>query len=362
MAFTLSQPSYGQAGSYSAQQDRLLINGDSRSAGVRTITAPSGGALTGDLAVTVSATASCVNVAAGDVWIDGGSGQGLYYAYNDASLTSAAFASCPTNTRIDLVVVQVTDTGLAAPSVSLLIVQGTAAASPTVPAVPAKATPLAQVLIQNGFVSGTTAVLAANITDRRLKAHIPNLMVTSNTQVASPVAGQLISESSTGRILEYNGSAWQRVGNFSSAGRTGISLARNAGQTITSGAGTAVAWDTQPFASDASYTVSGGSVTLGAGLGGLYVISVSVVWGANPTTTGTSAAIQISASISGATRVHENVVPTGGYFWTAGGYYYQATTVMYNLSAGDGFTTYVLQTSGVNVTISATLDAYRVAI
>ena len=214
MAFTLAQPAYGQAGSYTALQDRFMLQAVSVTPGVRRLGAASGNVMTGDLAVTTTgATDSKVNVAAGDVFVYGGSGNGVYHAYNDAPILSAAFASCPTNSRIDLVVVQVTDTGAAAPSIAVSIVAGTAAATPTPPATPAKSIALAQVTIPNGFVSGTTAVLAANIKDVRPKAQLPDLSVPSlvnnlnsgrvDTPYA-PVSGNLIFDTSVGNLFAYS--------------------------------------------------------------------------------------------------------------------------------------------------------------
>lgn len=208
MAFTLSQPSYGQAGSYTAVQDRTLIKANVVSAGVRNMPAAIAGtsAMQGDLAVTTNVTpASTVAVAAGDVWIDGGSGQGFYYAYNDAAINSSAFASNSSgNPRIDLVVVQVTDTGSAAPSIAVTLVQGTAAVSPTPPATPAKALALAQVRIPNGFVSGTTAVIASNITDVRPKVQLWNMNVPSTATITTPVVGNLVHDGLLGNQQSYN--------------------------------------------------------------------------------------------------------------------------------------------------------------
>lgn len=214
MAFTLAQPAYGQAGSYTALQDRFMLQAMSVTPGVRRLGAASGTVMTGDLAVTTTgATDSKVNVAAGDVFVYGGSGLGVYHAYNDAAILSSAFASCPTNSRIDLVTIQVTDTGAAAPSIAVAIVTGTAAATPSAPATPAKAIALAQVTIPNGFVSGSTAILAANIKDVRPKAQLPDFSVPSLANNLNsgrvdtpytPVSGNIIFDTSVGSVKAYS--------------------------------------------------------------------------------------------------------------------------------------------------------------
>jgi hypothetical protein len=214
MAFTLAQPAYGQAGSYAAQQDRFVLQATTVTPGVRRLGPPTGTVMTGDLTVTSSGTTdSKVNVGIGDAFVYGGSGQGVYHAYNDAAILSSAFASCPTNTRIDLVTIQVTDTGLVAPSVAVVIVTGTAAVTPVAPATPAKSIALAQVTIPNAFVSGTSQVLAASIRDVRPKAQLPDLSVPSllnnlnsgriDTPYA-PVSGNLIFDTSVGSLKSYS--------------------------------------------------------------------------------------------------------------------------------------------------------------
>lgn len=226
MAFTLTQPLYGQGGSYTAQQDRLRINSDASTAGVKKLTAPSGGVMTGDLAVTTTGAGNgSVNVAAGDVFIKHTtSGQGMYYANNDASTVVGSFAANSSgNPRIDLVCVLVTDTG-ATPSVAFSIVQGTPAASPVAPTPPAGSTAhyltLAQVTIPNGFTV-SSVVSAGNIVDVRPKAFVPDLSIqatpsstgTMATQVPSPTDGQVLYSSVGKHLTAYNAttSAFEQV-------------------------------------------------------------------------------------------------------------------------------------------------------
>lgn len=286
MAFTLSQPSYGQAGSYTAVQDRFLIRANANNlAGVRSINAPIAGVMQGNMAVSANASpASTVSVSSGDVWINGGTGQGYYYAFNDAALNSAAFASNSSgNPRIDLVVVQVTDTGLVAPSVALDIVQGTPAVSPTAPATPTKALALAQVLIPNGFVSGTTLVLAANITDVRTRS----AQVLANFPSASTAAqtvGHIIHDHDKGNLQSFN--AWAIMGTSTTAltvatgskvFTTQSGLPLSAGKRVRAYSLSALNnYVTDTTTSVTSNTIGTGSKTFTVGAGLAYVIGTRV--------------------------------------------------------------------------------------
>lgn len=214
MAFTL-QPTYGQGGSYTAQGDRLLTQAMVRSDGPIKLTAPSAGAMTGDLAVTTSGTTDAkVSVAAGSVFIPwtSSAGQGLYHAYNDAALASAALASNSSGSnRYDLISIQVTDAG---GSTSAAVVVTTGTSSPAGPAVPANATPLAIVTVPTGFTS-SSQVSNGNIVDARRKGGVTDLSIpgiASSAVVPNATAGMTvysdIGTASEG-IYTYNGTAWR---------------------------------------------------------------------------------------------------------------------------------------------------------
>jgi len=214
MAFTL-QPTYGQGGSYTAQGDRLLTQAMARTDGPVNLTAPVAGAMTGDLAVTSSGTTDAkVSVAAGSVFIPwtSSAGQGLYHAYNDAALASAALASNSSGSnRYDLISIQVTDAG---GSTSAAVVVTTGTSSPAGPAVPANATPLAIVTVPTGFTS-SSQVSNGNIVDARRKGGVTDLSipgVASSAVVPNATAGMTvysdIGTASEG-IYTYNGTAWR---------------------------------------------------------------------------------------------------------------------------------------------------------
>ena len=167
-------PLWLQDGSYSATADRQLI----------AALWPAGGASGG--AVTAVTNTMTVSVAAGyaAVPLTGGQGSALC-RWDAAEIPPALGASPPSGqSRIDLIVVQVRDTALdsgANVDFVLQVVAGTPAATPTVPAVPANALALAQVL-----VPGTVANLnTATFTDLRPLGHCEASARSGGQQVSS---------------------------------------------------------------------------------------------------------------------------------------------------------------------------------
>ena len=156
-------PLYLQAGSHSAENDRLGLRGLVGTQGV--------GAGTNELAVSQSATPGMsVSVAAGWAWILGTTtaSQGIYSLYNDAAVTLTISTAPSSNTRIDLVCLTVRDAAYAGSSNDciLQVVTGTAAASPVAPSLPASSLSLATILVG----TSVTSIVNANITDTRTRA------------------------------------------------------------------------------------------------------------------------------------------------------------------------------------------------
>ena len=156
-------PLYLQAGSHTAENDRLGMQGLVSTQGVRSL-------LT-DFAVSQSGTPGMsVSVAAGWAWVLGTSSstQGMYATYNDAATTLTVTAANPTNPRIDRVCITIRDAAYAGANndVILQVVAGTPAASPTAPAIPTSSLSLATIAV----AAGATSIVNANITDTRSKA------------------------------------------------------------------------------------------------------------------------------------------------------------------------------------------------
>lgn len=148
-------PLWEQAGSYAASVDRRLI-------GTIWPTAYVSGCL-----VTVAAGTMNMNIAAGAVVAPASNNTGSVLCYSDAVevVTSPTAPGSGTN-RYDVVVCQPRGNDLDGGSNNdfiFSVVSGTASASPTVPATPAGAVAIAQVLV----IGASAALSSANLTDLR---------------------------------------------------------------------------------------------------------------------------------------------------------------------------------------------------
>jgi hypothetical protein len=170
-------PSWLQNGSHPAENDRLTTQALFNTTGIIG---------SSSLAVTQNSPANMsVLVASGWAAIVGTtqSNMGTYVAYNDASLSGTITTANPSNPRIDLVCLTINDayyTG-SLNNVTLNIVAGTPASSPSVPATPANSIVLAQVAVG----AGVTSITTANITDKRV-ATTTNLSIPSLTSTSTP--------------------------------------------------------------------------------------------------------------------------------------------------------------------------------
>lgn len=126
----------------------------------------------GDLAVTGQAGSNSVNIAAGHAWVLGDTNvdlQPIYRVYNDA-VVNRGTAPDPANPRRALIVAQIIDQAFAGVGRlwSIDAILGTPAASPTLPATPASALPLADILIPAAAANSG----AYTFTDLRVRASI----------------------------------------------------------------------------------------------------------------------------------------------------------------------------------------------
>ena len=204
-------PSWLQNGSHTAENDRLTT---------QAIWASSGVARTNDLLVSASSPAAMtVSVAAGWAAILGTyqSNMGAYVAYNDAAATATITTADPTNPRIDLVCVTVSDAAYtgALNTVAINVVAGTPAGSPVVPSTPTNSIALARVAV----AAAATTITSGNITDVRVRAEMQEMTFGSGSAALTPIrielnAGQsanaLTIVDSTGTVL--NG--FDNVGNL----------------------------------------------------------------------------------------------------------------------------------------------------
>lgn len=163
---TVRPPSWLQAGSFTADDDRLLLQ--SLLGGSPNQALSSGVISSSDYEVTETGTPSMdLDVASGAAWIvgDQSSTEGIYNVVSDASATVTISTADATNPRIDLVVLQVrnsTYSGVDDDAV-LAVVTGTPAASPAAPAAPDDSITLAQIAV----AAGASSITTADITDER---------------------------------------------------------------------------------------------------------------------------------------------------------------------------------------------------
>lgn len=136
-------------------------------------------------------------------------------------------------------------------------------------------------------------------------AHVPvdedwTEILTSTTRPLDPYAGQLIYETNTSRYVARNAAntIWERQAWTAVAGRTGCSLRRVANQLATSAVTLTIAWDTEDFDSDGFFAPTSTTITVPAGLGGLYAISARHHWAAQTGLT-TRAFTEITTTTAG---------------------------------------------------------------
>ena len=180
-------PSWLQNGSHSAENDRLTTQAIWKTTGIINAT---------DLQITQNGTPNMsVNVSSGWAAIVGTTqaNMGVYMAYNDATTNLTITTANPSNPRIDLVCVTISDayyTG-ALNTVAFSVIAGTAAPSPTVPATPANSIALGQIAVG----TGVTSILTANITNTATQA-------TSSIGLSASSSYTVAGLTSTGNIIQ----------------------------------------------------------------------------------------------------------------------------------------------------------------
>lgn len=153
----ITPPAWAQNGTYTAQIDRLVLNGFLKTSGIT-----SQGAY--NVRQETPATMNVV-VAKGAAYINGAdtTNQGWYHVFNDGDVALNVPASNPTNPRIDLVYLRIYDQAyLGTESVAAIEIQtGVPDPSPVAPTVTGTVLPLARILVG----AGVTTITNANITN-----------------------------------------------------------------------------------------------------------------------------------------------------------------------------------------------------
>lgn len=242
-----------------------------------------------------------VNVALGAAFIRGtiSALQGVYSVTNEATVNLTISAANAVNPRRDLVILQARDNAFDSGGINdarLVVVAGTPAASPVDPSL--SSYPNALVLARVAVAANATSVTNANITDLR-----------------------------------------------TFIGRVGVEVNRNQTfQSIANNTVTNISFDNEGYDPYGFLPGSGVSLTVPAGLGGLYFVSTRGVWSSSP---GTSS---WSSPSTGGQR-------TGAV--AAAGDVIIGHAVFANLSDGDTFGYQVYQASGAAINFVGGVIAYR---
>jgi hypothetical protein len=162
---TMQPPLWAGGATYPAAADRGLLSALFANAGVVTLAT--------DLKVTQRGAGAnmSVDVAAGSALIDGtdAAGQGRYFCQSTSTVNKVVNAAPGAGTsRIDRIYARIADADILGGSSSwdVFYIAGTAAASPSPPALPSSSIPLAQFTV----LSSTTSITSGMITDQRTLA------------------------------------------------------------------------------------------------------------------------------------------------------------------------------------------------
>jgi len=176
--------------------------------------------------------------------------------------------------------------------------------------------------------------------------------VTSTTRPTG-VEGRLITETDTDRIVCHDGTNWIRVGSYSSAGRSGISLSRiSTTQSIPNGAATftAISWDTESTDTDGYIAVPSTNITIPTGLGGFYAVTATCSWASSP---GANSSIEFYNSTT--TGIWRFPIGAGTQMTSS------ALTMIADVAAGDVCQLRVSQASGAAINVNATIQMWRLS-
>ena len=185
---------------------------------------------------------------------------------------------------------------------------------------------------------------------------------TSGARPGTPAEGMLIYETDTDRLLVYSGTAWVRVGQGTTSGRTGCTIRKTGNTSVGNVANATITWTAEDVDTDGFIAVSSSTVTIPANLGGLYSVACSVTFdtGGVATTIGVSILANVSGTnygYSGSVLAANNTPTQSGNVKTSG------MSIALPLSAGDTLTFSTIQSSGGSLNLtSAIAHVYRIGV
>lgn len=137
------------------------------------------------------------------------SGQACYTVYNQALQTLTLDTAHATLNRIDRIDLQIQDTTTSVGGAYLVITNGTAAGSPTIPAAPTNSIPIASVLVPFNNANSVNLTVASLAVSAGVQHGVRPLLTGDSLASAGLALGEL-RDTGTG-IDRWNGTAWQPV-------------------------------------------------------------------------------------------------------------------------------------------------------
>lgn len=186
-------------------------------------------------------------------------------------------------------------------------------------------------------------------------------VTTSGARPSPATEGMLIYETDTDAVVVYTGSAWVEVAISTTAGRTGCTIRKTGNTSVGNVANALITWTAEDYDSDGFIAVSSSTVTIPAGLGGLYAVSCSVLFDQSPIGT---IGVAISANLSGTIRAyHGSVLSANNTITSSGTIRTSGTSVIIPMAAADTLQFNCTQSSGgaANLT-GAIAHIYRLGI
>ena len=178
---------------------------------------------------------------------------------------SAAFASLPSVTSPQYLWLTLDPTGSAGAPEIVKVTAHTAAATSVTIARAQQSTTARQHAVTTSWVAPLTKSDA-------------DLIPQAGTDTSPPTTeGQLYVKTSDDRLYVGDGGASQRIGHYSATGRTG-GVWTVAAQAFVDEVAVDISWDTEVSDSDGFLTPPGTTLTVPAGLGGIYLVQGSFTW------------------------------------------------------------------------------------
>lgn len=138
--------------------------------------------------------------------------------------------------------------------------------------------------------------------------------------------------------------------------RMGFRARRVANQSITSGAATAISWDTEDEDTNGFITVPSTTPVVPSGCAGIYVIMARQILSATPTSARTFLEINVTSSLSGITTDFRNGAVDGNESGRL------VVTALIPLAVGDSFLVNTDQNSGGALNLTGLLTCYRLSV